>query len=451
MSDWTAVKNECRAVAAGLDLSMPRHSRMVEILTKGLEEGKITREEIDLAAGRILTFLLHPEPEKVEYDRSAQHAIAQEAAREGVCLLRNERNMLPITAKKYKKIAVTGEYAVHPYINGQGSCEVFTDEDSIDGPLACLRRALPDVQVDYFDYLPAKQPDHMLWHYFRDKMPDIESYDLVLVFTGVQPSQDSENVDRGDNKLAGYIETVLKRVATFNPNCCLVLTSGSSTFRSEHANRFPAIVQMWPAGEGGGQAIADVLTGRVNPSGKLSETFPLAMRRDLDQTGDLLKIEYTERWRIGYRYYDLHPEEIWFPFGHGLSYTAFAYANAQTMQTADGWEVSFDLTNTGNMDGAEIVQLYVGDPVSTVAKPMKELRHFDKVFLKAGETRRVAFHLDEKDLAYYNVSLHKWIVENGRYDIYIGASSQDIRLKQHIVWQSPDCYSMQNLQVDVVG
>lgn len=451
VSDWGAVHDEAKAVAAGLDLRMPGNPDMVELLKRGLAEGRVTEADIDRAAARVLKFLLRPVPEDEGYDRDAQHRAAQDIAREAICLLRNDRDLLPITAKKYRKICVTGEYAVKPYINGQGSAEVFTEPAYVDSPLACLRRALPDVQIDYFDYLPAKHPDRMLWHYFREKMPNIESYDLVLVFTGVQPSEDSENLDRGDNHLAGYIEDVLRNVTLHNPNCALILTSGSSTFRSVRADQFPAIVQMWPTGEGAGAAIADVLTGRVNPSGKLSETFPVRMRTDIDLVGDGLKQEYTEKWRVGYRYYDLHPEEIWFPFGHGLSYTTFTYAHSSLVKVDDGWELSFDLTNSGDMDGAEVVQIYVSDPVSTVTKPVKELKQFDKVFLRAGETRRVRFRLTDEDFAYYNVMLHRWVVENGRYDVHICASSRDIRLTESLVYDDPACYTMRKLQEDMIG
>ncbi len=451
VSDWGAVHDSVKAVRAGLDLRMPGNPILIEEVKKGLAEGTITMEEVDLAAERVLKFLLRPIPEDKGYDRDAQHEMATDVAREAICLLRNDRNLLPITSKKYKKICVTGEYAVKPYINGQGSAEVFTEPEYVDSPLECLRRALPDVQIDYFDYLPAKHPDRMLWHYFREKMPNIESYDLVLVFTGVQPSEDSENLDRGDNKLAGFIEDVLRNVTIHNPNCALILTSGCSTFKSVKADMFPAIIQMWPTGEGAGQAIADVLSGKVNPSGKLSETFPTKMRTDIDLVGDGLKQEYTEKWRVGYRYYDQHPEEIWFPFGHGLSYTQYDYSNSSIEKTETGWDLSFDLTNSGDMDGAEVVQMYVSDPVSTVTKPIKELRQFEKVFLKAGETKRVTFHITDEDLAYYNVMLHKWIVENGRYDIHLCASSRDIRLTESLVYEDPSCYTMRKMQEDMIG
>ena len=451
VSDWGAVHQGAKAVKAGLDLRMPGNPDTIRDVKEALANGTMTMEEIDTAAERVLDFLLRPVPECVSYDRDTQHENARRVARESICLLRNDRELLPITPKKYKRICVTGEYAVHPYINGQGSAQVFPDPEYIDSPLECLRKLLPDVQIDYFDYLPRHKPDNMLWHYFREKMPGIEEYDLVLVFTGVSPSDDSEEFDRGSNQLAGYIEDVLRNVTFHNPNCVLVLSSGCSTFKSPKADLFPAIVQTWPSGEGMGMAVAEVLTGKVNPSGKLSETFPTKMRTDLDLNGDGLKQEYTEKWRVGYRYYDLHPEEIWFPFGHGLSYTRFEYANPALEQAQEGWTLSFDLTNAGDMDGAEVVQLYVGDPVSTVSKPVKELKQFEKVFLKAGETKKVTFNITDEDLNYFNPMLHKWVVENGAYDLYLCASSRDVRLKVRLDYYDSNCYSMQKLQDAMIG
>ena len=208
---------------------------------------------------------------------------------------------------------------------------------------------------------------------------------------------------------------------------------------------------MWPTGEAAGQAVADVLTDKVNPSGKLSETFPKEMRKDLDLNGDGLKIEYNEKWAVGYRYYDLHPEQIWFPFGHGLSYTRFEYSDPK-VEAADGqFKLSFRLKNAGDRDGAEVAQLYIGDPISTVSKPVKELKHFSKVFLKAGESKEITFTITPEDLSYFNVMLHEWVAEPGRYDLYVGSSSRDIRLQTSLVYDNDDCYTMVKMQEDMIG
>ncbi len=453
ISDWGAVHDEAKALHAGMDLRMPGNPQMPDLIRQGIQDGICTEEDVDRAAGRVLNFLLRPVPDDSGFDRAAQHEAAVKVARESITLLRNRGGLLPLTPQKVRKLCVTGEYAIHPYVNGQGSAEVFPNPEHIDCPLECLRRALPGVQVDYFDYLPAREPEMMLWNTFRRDMPDIESYDAVLVFTGYQPSMDSENLDRYDNHLAGFIENVLHNVVFHNPKAILILTSGSSTFRSVEADKFPAIVQMWPAGEGAGTAIAEILTGKVNPSGKLSETFPTCLRKDLDYTGNGLTQDYSERWRVGYRYYDLHPEEIWFPFGHGLSYTRFVYQDLVIRQegTSPYVQVSFTLINAGDRDGAEAVQLYVSDPVSTVSKPVKELADFEKVFLAAGEKKEVSFLLNEKSFSYYNDNLHRFVVENGRYNILIGASSRDIRLSGAIMIDDPKCYTIRKVSEDMIG
>lgn len=462
VSDWGAVHAPVKALRAGLDLCMPYDDRVFPDVKKALADGRITEEQIDKSALRVLEFLSRDVPEDKGYDRKVQHENALRVARESIVLLRNENRrakdgkdtgekLLPLQNGKLKKIAVTGEYAVLPYINGQGSAEVKTEKEWIDTPLDCLRRELPDVQVDYFPYLTRKEPDTMLWHTFHRDMPDIASYDAVLVFTGNQPSQDSENMDRADNHLAAYVEHVLYSITSNNPNVVLVLCSGSSTFKGDMSDRCGAILQMWTDGEAGGQAIAEILSGKTNPSGKLSETFSVEMRHDMDLLGDGLKIDYGEKWAIGYRYYDLHPEKVWFPFGHGLSYTTFGYENAAIEQDGSRWRVSLDLRNTGNVPGAEVVQLYVGDPVSTVSKPKKELKAFRKVFLAAGETARVEFTLGAEDLSYYNTMLHAWVVENGRYDVFLASSAQDVRAALALDYYDPDCYTIQRVREDMIA
>lgn len=472
VSDWGGVHNPVKSIKAGLDLRMPGDPKTtIPAVKKAIEDGTLTMEELDAAAGHVLDFMLREVKKEKKYDRKQQHENALKIAREAICLLKNEnfrtsakvwpvdsslwketkQPLLPLNAKKMKKIMVTGEYAVMPYINGQGSAEVFPNDEHIDSPYECLKKALPGVQVDYFPYLTRKQPDRMLWHTFCKDLPDIQTYDAVIVFTGVQPSQDSENIDRFDNHLAGYIEDVLRNVTYHNPNSILVLCSGSSTFRSDKAAACRAILQMWPTGEAAGQAIADVLTGKVNPSGKLSETFPTETRTDIDRYGDGQKQEYTEKWAVGYRYYDMHPDKVWFPFGHGLSYTTFKYSNMKVSGKDGEYKVSVDITNTGKVDGAEAVQLYVSDPISTVSKPKKELKNFAKVFLKAGETKTVTMDLTSRDFSYYNIMLHDWIVESGRYDLILAASAQDIRLQASVVIDNPDCYTMVKLQEDMIG
>jgi len=188
-----------------------------------------------------------------------------------------------------------------------------------------------------------------------------------------------------------------------------------------------------------------VLCGIVNPSGKLPETFPNKMRTDLESPGKELVLEYNEKLDVGYRYYDKHPDEIMYPFGHGLSYTNFEYRGIVANVLENEIEISLTVKNVGDYDGSEVVQIYVGDPVSVVKKPIKELKAFKKIFIKKGEEQKISFRLEKSAFAYYNTSLHSWVVENGIYDIYAGASSQDIRLTTSVQIDDYMPYTMQRM------
>ena len=454
VSDWGAVHNQCKALMAGLDLNMPTNKNIVEQVKKGLEDGSLSEEQLNIAVERVLKFSLMPKAPKTEYDNAAQHRSAQAAAAGSITLLKNEGNLLPLDKNKIKKVCVVGELANRPLINGQGSAEVIVDEKDIDSPLECLRRALDGVQVDYVEGLKNNvAPTEHFWsvHREREWPADIGSYDAVLLFVGYPEANDSEGIDRKMTELTGYADFYIERLRLANPRLCVVLQTGGAIVRPRWDFAAKALVQMGYAGEGGGQAVADIITGAVNPSGKLSETYPVELRIDYDRCGNDMNVSYAEGWRVGYRYYDEHPDKVWFPFGYGLSYTSFEYSDLSVEQLEDRVNLSFRLTNTGERDGAEIVQVYVGDPVSVVSKPKKELRAFEKVFLKAGESRLVEFTLEKKDFAYYNVMLHDWVVENGQYDLLVAASSQDIRLKGRVFFNEPDCYTLQNESYAQIG
>ncbi|MBQ8746292.1 MAG: glycoside hydrolase family 3 C-terminal domain-containing protein [Clostridia bacterium] len=449
VSDWGAVHDAPRAVAAGLDLHMPRNRNLTAQLKAALDAGRITMEMIDDAARRVLALLLKGTPASRGYDRDRQHTIAKEIAADGTVLLKNNGAILPLTAQKYKKIAVIGEYAVSPLVGGQGSAEVLQSAEYTDSPLEELKKRLPGVEIQYLEmYKKREYSAEMLWPKSAAFAEDIADADLVLFFMGAMESEDTEKFDRRSAYLNQNFEMFLQVAERNGKKTAVVLQNGGALIFSEPLRQADAIIEMWLGGEAAGGAIADVLTGIVNPSGKLSETFPTCMRRDLEYPGNGMFIEYKERLDVGYRYYDKHPEEILYPFGHGLSYTTFAYDN---LTISDDLTVSFTLTNTGETDGAEVVQLYVGDPLSTVPRPIKELKKFEKIFLKAGEARTVTFKLSADDLAYYNICLHDWVAENGRYDVYVGSSSRDIRLKGAFMYNGEMPYTMTQLGESMIG
>lgn len=434
VSDWGAVHNSAKSFGAGLDMQMPENKTLKADIEKGLEKGDITLDEIDTAVRRMIKFLLSSGKKEIEYNRDEQHKIAREIASAGTVLLKNEGNILPITKDKYKKIAVVGEFAKHPLMNGQGSAEVKAWDEYIENPYDELGKILGDnVELKYLEmYQKGSFSNVMLWPKRGAFMEFVKDSDLILMFVGAMESEDTEQFDRRTAEFNPNYEMFINSAIESGKKVVVVIQSGSAMILGDWRNKVDAIVQMWLGGEAAGGGVADVLCGVVNPSGKLSETFPTKLRSDLEYPGNANTIEYSEKIFVGYRYYDKHPEEIVYPFGHGLSYTEFEYSNINVTRAKNNLEIAFDLKNTGDIDGAEVVQIYIGDPVSTVVRPEKELKAFDKIHLKAGETKKVKLNVDIKDMGYYNVLLRDWVTEPGEYIVYIGASSRDIRLKKTI-------------------
>jgi len=453
MSDWAAVHNVFRALKAGLDLQMPQNWNIVTEIENGLKANSITMQDIDTAVERIVKFAVSKKEVQSNYDREAQHQIAREAAAAGMVLLKNDNNCLPINSKKYKKIAVIGEFAEEPLIAGQGSAEVYTLPEYIESPLTELKKQLgTEVEIKYRKvYSKQEFSSVMLWHNMDEYRNFIKDCDCVLLFVGSMVSEDTENFDRRSANLNPNYEMFIDEAYRMCKNVAVVIQSGGAMILDAFKDKVSAIIQMWLSGEGAGGAIADILTGKINPSGKLTETFPNRLRLDLADMGDKVKIEYNEKLDVGYRYYDKHTDEICYPFGHGISYTSFSYSNPEVMTDNDTIHISFKLANTGDYDGAEVVQVYTSDPYATYTRPIKELRAFKKIFLKAGETKVVNIDMPIKDLAYYNVLLEDWIVESGEYIIHIAASSQDIRLSKSIYLTDTAPYTMVTENMPMIG
>ncbi len=435
VSDWGAVRDICKSVMAGLDLQMPPNSEIIPQIKEGLEKGTLTEEKLNAAVANLLKFLTaekatHEKP----YDRDYQHAVARRVATDGIVMVKNRDGVLPITPKKYKKVAVIGEYAVNP-LNGQGSAEVYPAPEYKESPLEELKKALGDeVEVTYHEFFirKAHMNEKMIWGKTGEWIKAAKENDAVIVFTGSMESEDTEQYDRNSLYYNTNFDFVINAIARTNPNTVVVSQSGGVMLPGDWRATAGAILHMWIAGEGAGGAIADVLTGKVSPSGRLTETFPKRPREGVEYPGDGLKVRYNEGFEVGYRYYDRHPDEILYPFGFGLSYTTFLYENCNAALDGDRVKVTLDVRNTGEFDGAEVVQLYVSKENSVVSRPVKELKAFEKVFVKKGETKRVEITLPVTDLAYYNMMLDDWVVEPGEYTFMVAASSQDIRYKEDI-------------------
>ena len=451
VSDWGAVRHPGRSVAAGMDLVMPLEPHVPGALQAAANAGQITPQRLDDAVSRVLRFVLkeRPDPQK-DFDRDAQHRLARELAASCVVLMKNEHQALPLTKEKYKKIACFGGYATRPLISGQGSAEVNQSPDYTDCPLGELKMLLPEVEFTHTDiFHKDRLSGTMLWPYV-DTGKTLADADAALFFIGAMEGEDTEQYDKNSAQLNPVYDYFIRQAMSYGKPVIVVLQTGSAVILGDWYKSVDAIAEMWLGGEAAGGGIADVLTGRVNPSGRLPETFPNRMRTDLIYRGDE-KLVYNEKLDVGYRYYDKHPEEICFPFGHGLSYTSFAYADCNAQLSNDQIEVSFTLENTGTADGWETVQLYVQAPDSTVTRPIKELKSFQKIFLKQGEAKKVRLQLPVKDLSYYNIMLHDWVVEDGRYDLLVGASSQDIRVRAAIRYEGSMPYTMRAAGKTMVG
>jgi len=446
ISDWGAVHDATRAIKAGIDLDMPCDEFLFDTIKRDYDAGKISIEDIDRAVTKVIEFALKPKAEKRDYDRDLQHKLATEVARDGIVLLKNDDNVLPITPEKYKRITVFGEYAVNPLTCGMGSAEVYAKKEYIDNPLEELKKRLPGIEVKYEElYKKGAFPEIAPWLGSSHFHEYTKESDLVILFVGSMLCEDTENFDRQSAYLNEVQTRFIENVVETGKKAVVVLQNGGALILDKWTNDVSAICEMWLGGEGAGGAIADVLCGIVNPSGKLPETFPNKMRTDLEYPGKELVLEYNEKLDVGYRYYDKHPDEIMYPFGHGLSYTNFEYRGIVANVLENEIEISLTVKNVGDYDGSEVVQIYVGDPVSVVKKPIKELKAFKKIFIKKGEEQKISFRLEKSAFAYYNTSLHSWVVENGIYDIYAGASSQDIRLTTSVQIDDYMPYTMQRM------
>lgn len=430
MSDWGCCKDPVKAVNAGLDLAMPQNPNFASKILDGVEKGEITEKEIDAAVERLLGFIFNIEKSDITLGREDCHNICREVEQEAIVLLKNEDNILPITKEKYKRIAVVGEFAERPIIGGFGSSCVFPGDDNIESPLKYIKEYCgDDIEVTYVPLYSSDQYPKEMHFNSLDLMPIFENVDLVLMFVGREQSVETEGNDRATSHLNPLFEFFIKRIFPKNQNIVLVAQTGGAFMHLSWEHKLKSIVQMWFGGEAAGSAIANVLFGKVNPSGRLSETFPLKTRTDLDYPGDGYKVCYDEKWRIGYRYYDLHPDEIWYPFGYGLSYTKFDYSNLKIKPNKEGFDLEVTVKNIGEVAGKEVVQVYFSDRISTVSRPKKELVAFKKTpLIQPDEEVKLSFNIKNKDLAFYNTIINKWVTEPGLFDILVCSSAMDIRL-----------------------
>lgn len=432
VSDWGAVNDRVAGVRAGLNLEMPASGgandrRIIDAVKGGaLPEARLDELVTDVVT--VTLCALAQRNPKVVCDLGQHHQLARRAAAESMVLLHNQ-NFLPLDPKRPMRIALIGEFIKAPRYQGAGSSQIRPTR------LANAYAPLLQLTEGYWQtsYAPGYLPDGTTTDaLINDALRTARTADLALVFAGLPDSYESEGFDRRDLALPSGHERLIEAVAGAQPNVGVVLMNGSAVLMP-WATRVKAVLEAWLGGQAGGEAIADAIVGNINPSGKLAETFPQRLEDTpayLDFPGHG-EARYGERVFIGYRYYDKRRIAPQFPFGYGLSYTSFKYANLQVVPAKAAEResgvlevVTVTVKNTGSRAGKEVVQLYVGENESRVARPPKELRHFAKISLEPGESQNVRFELTLRDFAYYDARLHDWVVDSGKFCVFVGGSSQ---------------------------
>ena len=436
VSDWGAVRDRVAALRGGLDWEMPGpQARRVQAVVEAVRSGELAEVTLDESVRRILriVFMAQETPKGGAFDVDAHHSLARRIAAEGMVLLKNDPlpgqgRLLPL--KGQRQIAVIGRSAQAAHFQGGGSSHI--NPTRVDVPFQELRSRAGSAELSYAEGYPAD--DSLRQDLIDEAVGLARSADVALLYIALPTYKESEGYDRADLDLTAQQVALIQAVAKVQPKTVVVLNNGAPVAMSAWIDAVPAVLEGWMMGQAGGGALADILFGRVNPCGKLAETFPLRLSDTpayLNWPGGAGKVCYGEGLFIGYRYYDARELPVLFPFGYGLSYTTFAYSNArasaQTFRDVDGLTITVDVTNTGGMAGKEIVQVYVRDRASGLVRPAKELKGFAKVALQPGETQPVAIKLDFRAFAYYHPEYKQWITEDGDFDILIGSSAADIR------------------------
>lgn len=432
VTDWGAVNDRPQGVAAGLDLEMPSSGGVNDrAAADAVRAGALEEADLNTAAGNVAALILASENNSTSLavDFSAHHALARRAACEGAVLLKNQNATLPF--KKSGKLAVIGAFAEAPRFQGAGSSQVHATQ--VDKPLDMLCAALGDAgEVVYakgFDPETAEADAGLI----AEAVACAESADQVIVMVGLPPLFEAEGFDRAHLRQPAQLDALVEAVAKANPACVIVLSNGAPIEMAWIGN-VAAVLEIYLAGQAGAGAMCDLIFGDTSPSGKLAETFPLALTDCPAQENFAThprQIVYREGLNVGYRHFVTHEASVLFPFGHGLSYTSFDYANLRLSgdTSAHGLdlEVRVDITNSGACEGAEIVQLYVRDVEASVYRPDRELKAFKKVHLAAGETTTCTLVLDRRSFAFFDINADDWVVEPGAFDLLVGASCTDIR------------------------
>lgn len=476
ITDWGGAHDTREAAFNGLDIEMGTYTDGLTKESKftydqyylanpylnGLKNGTYPMQTLDDKAARILRMIFRTAMDRNRpwgsFATEDHFEVARTIAEEGIVLLRNTpvtkkaAALLPIDPLQYRKILVVGENATRSLTKGGGSSVLKVKKET--SPLEALRTLYGDKIIHAQGYESGRPmysnidviPAHVSDSLSRDAIEKAKQADLIIFIGGLNKNhqQDCEAADRITYALPFGQNELIEGILSVNPNIVLVLMSGNAV-EMPWVNSVPAIVQGWYPGSEAGNALANVLSGKVNPSGKLPFSFPVKLSDNgahafdaLSYPGDSIRQVYKEDILVGYRWHDTRKIPALYPFGYGLSYTTFAYGKAvlssktmtsveETASAAGKIQVTIPVTNTGNREGKEIVQLYIGDEKCSVQRPLKELKHFAKVTLNPGETKEVSFTITPDDLKFYDDNRKQWVAEPGKFKVYIGASSADIR------------------------
>lgn len=468
ISDWGATHDTYEAAMYGLDIELGSYTDglvaesefgyddyyLGKKYRKMIKEGKIPMEVVDEKAARVLRLIFRTSMNRQRgfgAMNSEEHEnVAYEIATEGIVLLKNDKatnkkQLLPVNAGQCNKILIVGDNATRNLTQGGGSSELKAKK--VISPLDAFRKRFKDKIIYSQGYTAGENTygEHSKILQVtadslrNDAVQKAKDADIVIFIGGLNKNyqQDSEGGDRISYGLPYGQNELIDELYKANKNVVVVIVSGNAV-EMPWVDRVPSIVQSWYLGSIGGEALADVLTGKVTPSGKLPFSYPKKMEDcpahyygNMSYPGDSISQEYKEDILVGYRWYDTKKVKPLFPFGYGMSYTSFDYGKLQVSQKSisenDTLQISLTVKNSGHVDGKEIVQLYIGDEKCSVLRPVKELKEFAKVELKAGEEKQISFYIDADDLKFYDDKRNEWVVESGKFKAYVGASSADIR------------------------
>ncbi|CEP78340.1 glycoside hydrolase family 3 C-terminal domain-containing protein [Defluviitoga tunisiensis] len=438
VSDWGAVDERVDALEAGLDLEMPSSYGIGDQkIIEAVKIGKLDEKELDQTVERLLKIIFKAVDNRnrgTTYDKQAHHKLARKIAGESMVLLKNQDNILPL--KKEGTIAIIGAFAKKPRYQGGGSSHV--NPTKLDNALEEIEKLVQGKAKIIYEEGYNLDNDEMNQELIDKAKETAKKSNVAIIFAGLPDRYESEGYDRKHMKMPENHNKLIEEVSKVQPNTIVVLSNGAPV-EIPWIDKVKGLLESYLGGQAGGGAVADILFGEVNPSGKLAETFPKKLSHNpsyLNFPGEGNKVEYREGVFVGYRYYDKKEIEPLFPFGYGLSYTTFEYTDISVdkkeITDKETIEVKVKVKNTGKVKGKEIVQLYVRDVESKVNRPEKELKGFEKIELEPGEEKTVTFKLDKRSFAYYNTEIRDWYVESGEFEILVGKSSKEIELKETV-------------------